>query len=102
MRSFYYLIPFFIANELSVKQLKKTNGFLGGSELTDKNLTFWTLTMWKSDANMKDFRSSIPHRKAMQKLPDWCDEASYVHWMQDEIDLPVGDSCIKKCFQKAG
>ena len=77
-----------IANEASVKQLNKTEGFLGGRELIDKKITFWTLTIWKSDANMKEFRNSVPHRKAMQKLPSWCDEATYTHWTQEENQLP--------------
>lgn len=77
-----------MANESSINQLIKTAGFLGGRELIDKHLTFWTLTMWESDANMRDFRNSSPHRKAMQKLPIWCDEASYIHWIQEEPKLP--------------
>ena len=88
VKSFWHLLKFFSANEASLKELIKTNGFLGGKELVDKNLTFWTLTVWKSDADMKTFRNSVPHRKAMQNLPDWCDEASYIHWTQDTPTLP--------------
>ncbi len=88
IKSFVYLPKFIIANEASVKQLKKTFGFLGGLELIDKNMTFWTLTLWDIDADMKVFRNSVPHRKAMQKLPIWCDEASYVHWTQEDQQLP--------------
>ena len=51
-------------------------------------MTFWTLTLWDIDADMKVFRNSVPHRKAMQKLPIWCDEASYVHWTQEDQQLP--------------
>jgi hypothetical protein len=88
VKSYRYIIPFFLANESSLKQLRKTAGFLGGEELVDKNLTFWTLTMWTADSNMKEFRNSMPHRKAMQKLPIWCNEASYMHWTQSEPNLP--------------
>ena len=88
VKSIKYLFPFFIANEASVKQLKKTKGFLGGKEVIDKNLTFWTVTMWNADSDMKEFRNSAPHRKAMQKLPDWCDEASYVHYDIEKPELP--------------
>ena len=28
------------------------------------------------------------HMKAMPKLLDWCDEASYVHWQQEGAELP--------------
>jgi hypothetical protein len=86
--SIFFLPGFIIANESSVKQLLKTTGFLGGKELIDKRLTFWTLTMWDAEAAMREFRNSSPHRKAMRKLPIWCDEASYVHWTQEEEQLP--------------
>ena len=76
------------ANNASIKQLLVTEGFLSGKELVDKGLVFWTLTMWDKDAAMKVFRNSVPHRKAMQQLPIWCDEATYAHWLQDEAVLP--------------
>jgi hypothetical protein len=88
VKSMVYLIPFFIANERCVKQLKRSAGFLGGQELVDKGLTFWTLTMWSIDTDMKGFRNGTQHRKAMQKLPYWCNEASYVHWEQEDARLP--------------
>ena len=91
---------FLITNEASVKQLKKTFGFLVGLELIDKNMTFWTLTMWDLDADMKVFRNSLPHKKAMQKLPIWCNEASYVHWTQEDQQIPdwkiVHDKMLKE------
>jgi len=88
VKSFLSLPRFFLANEASLKQLKKTMGFVIGKELVDKKLTFWTITLWEAESNMKEFRNSIPHRKAMQNLPHWCDEASYLHWVQEEKILP--------------
>jgi hypothetical protein len=96
VKSVYYLLPFMLANESSVKQLHKTKGFLGGSELIDKGRTYWTVTLWRDDADMKVFRSSAAHRKAMQKLPVWCDEASYLHWMQDECKQPDWKTIAQK------
>lgn len=29
-----------------------------------------------------------PHRQAMRKLPEWCDEAAVVHWEQESADEP--------------
>jgi heme-degrading monooxygenase HmoA len=88
VKSIFHLIPFMRANEAAAKQLVKTPGFLGGKELIDKGLTFWTLTMWADDANMKTFRNSNAHQQAMQKLPFWCSEASYNHWTQEDFVLP--------------
>lgn len=87
VKSLWYLPSFFMANEGSVKELILTPGFAGGKELIDKKLTFWTVTVWKDMEAMKTFRNSQVHRKAMQKLPKWCDEASYIHWSQDDANL---------------
>ena len=96
VKSFISLPRFFVANEASIKVLIQTRGFVEGKELVDKNLTFWTMTMWEAENNMKEFRNSLPHRKAMQKLPDWCDEASYLHWMQEEKVLPDWPTAYEK------
>ncbi len=82
------LFPFMRANEASVNQLFGTRGLIAGKKLVDKNLNFWTLTLWEDDARMLIFRNSPAHRAAMQKLPFWCSEASYFHWMQDSRELP--------------
>src|SRR5665213_3429004 len=96
IRSIFYLLKFMRANEGSIKQLLITRGFLGGKELIDKKLTFWTLTMWHDDVAMKSFRNSAAHKIAMQKLPYWCDEASYVHWTQEKAEIPVWGNVFKK------
>src|SRR5206468_1903375 len=88
VKSIFYLPKFLLANEASARQVVKNRGFLAGKELIDKNLTFWTLTMWENESSMKEFRNSVPHRKAIQKLPYWCDEASYFHWSQPDNNFP--------------
>jgi len=88
LRSIFFLPGFLRANEAAVKELVQTKGFIQGTELTDKGLVFWTITMWDADTDMKSFRNGEAHRKAMQKLPDWCNEASYTHWLQEETTLP--------------
>jgi hypothetical protein len=45
---------------------------------------------------MKAFRNSPPHRKAMQKLPVWCNEAAYVHWLSESPDMPDLDTIYTK------
>ena len=100
VRSIFTLPQFMLANEASVKQLKKINGFLAGKELVDKHLTFWTLTIWKDEISMKEFRNSVPHRKSMQKLPSWCCEASYFHWIQDEEKLPSWETASQRLLKE--
>ncbi|OCX54726.1 hypothetical protein BEL04_00485 [Mucilaginibacter sp. PPCGB 2223] len=96
LRSIWYLPGFLSSNSLSVKQLLVTPGFIAGKELIDKNLVFWTVTVWKTDADMKTFRNSPPHRKAMQKLPLWCDEATYMHWLSEDTEIPAWDAICKR------
>jgi hypothetical protein len=37
---------------------------------------------------MKAFRNGGAHLKAMPRLAEWCDEATYVHWSQDSDAAP--------------
>jgi len=56
--------------------------------LRDANNTFWTRTAWQDEAAMRAFMMAPPHRRAMVKLLVWCDEASVVHWNQENSALP--------------
>ncbi|MFC0517640.1 hypothetical protein ACFFGT_25735 [Mucilaginibacter angelicae] len=96
VHSLLNLLSFFSKNEASVKALLSTEGFLQGKELIDKRLTFWTVTLWKDIEAMKKFRNCDAHRKAMQKLPLWCDEAAYVHWCQEEPEIPDWETVYQK------
>jgi len=89
VRSVMYLPRFFRANEASIKSITKVEGFIAGKELIDKGLTFWTVTLWESDQAMKYFRNNDPHKSAMRNLPDWCNEAAYGHWIQDDALIPA-------------
>jgi hypothetical protein len=96
VRSFIFLPQFFYENEASIKAVKKIDGFIAGKELIDRSLTFWTVTLWKSDQAMKIFRNNNPHKRVMRKLPHWCDEAAYVHWLTDLPAIPDWDAIHKK------
>jgi hypothetical protein len=96
LRSIIYLPQFLLANEASIKSIKRIEGFICGKELIDKKLTFWTVTIWRSGVAMKYFRNNDPHKTAMRKLPLWCDEAAYVHWEQDDATIPGWDVVYKR------
>jgi len=100
VRSILYLPAFFRANQGASKQLIISPGFIDGKELIDKKFTFWTLTRWADAASMKGFRNSPDHRKAMQKLPLWCDEASYLHWEDDSGQLPSWEIVREKMISE--
>lgn len=82
-------LPLFVGNvALSTWQILNTPGFLSGRLLQDSNLTFWTLTLWEEAAAMKFYRTSGAHRSAMLQIQNWCDESSFVHWSQEDSNLP--------------
>src|SRR5574341_548939 len=87
-RSIFYLPQFFWHTFKVQKQAKSASGMLGGRLLLEARWAFWTMTAWESEAAMRAFRSSGAHMKAMPKLLDWCDEASYAHWEQESEELP--------------
>ena len=96
VRSLLYLPRFFMSNERSVKAIKNITGFITGKELIDKGFTFWTMTIWESGDAMKYFRNHDPHKSAMRNLPQWCNEAAYVHWLQDDAAIPGWETAYQK------
>ena len=54
----------------------------------DRKLTFWTMTLWKEEADMRAYRNTDAHKKAMPKLQHWCDEASVAHWKHEGETFP--------------
>ncbi len=82
VRSWRYLLPFLSFALRSAWQAKRAEGNLGVSLLRDAHLAFWTRTIWTTEATMKAFMLSGPHRNAMPRLLNWCDEAALVHWAQ--------------------
>jgi quinol monooxygenase YgiN len=88
LRSPLYFPAFLWNLLLTAKQTANTPGFLGGQLLSDANWTFWTMTAWEEQAAMKIYRNSGAHRSVMPRIQDWCDEASVVHWQQEDSHLP--------------
>lgn len=88
VRSLRYLPGFLWITFLSQRQVKRAPGFLGGGLLVDARWTFWTLTTWESERAMKAFRGAEPHARAMPRLVEWCDEASYAHWTSAGDSVP--------------
>jgi Domain of unknown function (DUF3291) len=88
VRSIRYLPAFIFYAVRSARQARRSAGVLGTGPLREANRTFWTRTAWQDEASMRTFMLAMPHRRAMQKLADWCDEASVVHWTQETPTLP--------------
>ena len=88
VRSVRFLPAFALDAIRTGRQVAAASGFRRGSLLNDRLWTFWTLTAWDSEASMRSYMTNGPHRVAMPKLMDWCDEASVLHWDQPEDTLP--------------
>ena len=74
---------------LSGVQARRAAGcrFLGTAK--DVGLVFWTITVWEQEAAMRFFRNNGAHQKAMPKLAEWCDEGTYIHWVQSGETPPT-------------
>ena len=87
-RRFAYLPVFILFALRSSRQAKRAAGNLGVGLLREANRTFWTRTAWRDESSMRAFMLAMPHRRAMEKLAEWCDEAAVVHWTQENTELP--------------
>ncbi|MGC2528215.1 MAG: DUF3291 domain-containing protein [Candidatus Acidiferrum sp.] len=88
VRSWRFLPSFFLYGLRSAHQAGRAEGYLAVKLLNDRNRTFWTVTLWSSEAAMKKFMISGTHGRAMRKLLHWCDEAALAHWSQESSTLP--------------
>ena len=88
VRSLRFLVPFAFYTLRSFRQAKHATGNLGVNVRRAEGFAFWTLTVWQDEAAMSAYRITPPHRHAMPKLLEWCDEASVVHWNQESAELP--------------
>jgi hypothetical protein len=91
IRSYRFLVPFAWQAWRSFRQAKWAAGSFGVKLRKAEGLAFWTLTAWRDEAAMRAYRSARPHRDAMPKLLEWCDEAAVAHWHQESAELPGWD-----------
>jgi heme-degrading monooxygenase HmoA len=89
LRSLRFL-PFFAFHALkTTSQVRHAPGFQTGALLPDRSFTFWTMTAWDSQEDMRRYMTSGSHKTVMPRLMHWCDEASVAHWTQPEPALPT-------------
>ena len=96
VRSIRFLPAFLWHTFKSQRQVVRSAGFFGGRLLVDSHWTFWTLTVWDDEKAMKKFRGSGAHARVMSKLPHWCDEAAYSHWVLAADCVPEWSEAYEK------
>ena len=95
LRSARFFVPFLVYTWRSGRQAKRSPGFRGGMLGSDAQRGNWTITSWDSEADMRAFRNSGVHAKAMRKLLDWCDEASFAQYSAADQALPQADAAYE-------
>ncbi|MBS1799948.1 MAG: DUF3291 domain-containing protein [Acidobacteria bacterium] len=88
IRSVRFMPAFVVYAFRSRQQAREAPGFVTGALLHDREMTFWTMTIWDAQESMRGFMTSGAHKQVMPRLLNWCDEASVVHWSQPEATLP--------------
>ena len=88
IRKFRFLPGFAWFAVRATMQAKRAEGNLQALTIKDRGLIFWTITVWRDQETMRAFRNSGSHKAAMPKLSEWCDEATYIHWEQENDSPP--------------
>ena len=88
VRALWLMPAFFWKARGAIDQAGEADGFISGALLPDRRLTFWTMTVWRDEADMRAYMTSGFHSAVMPKLFKWCDEASVVNWTQENDLMP--------------
>ncbi len=88
VRSWRFLPMFLTQSFRAAQQAQSAEGNLSVSVLRQRQNTYWTRTVWTSEAATKAFMLAGAHRGVMRKLLEWCDEAAIVHWTQESAAPP--------------
>ena len=96
LRSLRYFPLFSWFTFVSARQARRSDGFLGGVVGSDAERGAWTMTAWRDEAAMRAFRNAAPHLKAMPRLLEWCDEASFAQWIQADAALPTPAEALRR------
>ncbi|HEY3785951.1 MAG TPA: DUF3291 domain-containing protein [Steroidobacteraceae bacterium] len=88
IRAWRFMPGFLVLAIRSAWQARQAPDNLCVSLLVDADRTYWTRTGWRTETALRAYMLAGPHRVAMTRLADWCDEAATVCWLQDEGPLP--------------
>lgn len=100
VRLWRYLPVFFLHALRSLREAELAEGIVAADVFRDARWTFWTRTVWRDEAAMRAYVMSETHREAMAYLPEWCDEASVVHWTQALAQAPSWPEAYRRMQQQ--
>lgn len=96
VRRWWFLPSFALHTWQVTRQVQRSAGFVAGAFALEPPFCFWTLTVWTDEQAMRAFRNNGAHMKAMPRLLNWCDEASYAHWRQDDASTPAPEAAFER------
>jgi heme-degrading monooxygenase HmoA len=97
LRHWRFLPAFAWMTRAASRQAARAPGYLDGALLAERDLTFWTLTLWADEAALKAYRAADAHGRAMPRLAQWCDEASVVRFAADALpSFAEADRCLRE------
>jgi heme-degrading monooxygenase HmoA len=102
LRSLRYWPLFVVYTVMSARQVRRADGFVSGTLAGDRERGSWTITVWRDEPAMRAYRNSGAHVKAMSKLLNWCDEASFAHWTQEDATVPAGEVALERLRTMGG
>jgi len=87
----HWRIPAFVRYSMQIaKQLKSAPGLLGYSLLARPfSKRFWTLSVWESDAALREFVGKAPHARAMAAFATHMGPTKFVRWAVKGAELPL-------------
>jgi hypothetical protein len=99
VRSWRFLPIFLFSAWRAARQARLMPGSLAVALLRDADFAFWTRTLWAGESDMRGFMLAGVHRRIMARLPEWCDEAAVVHWLQDDREPPSWQEACRRLRQ---
>ena len=87
---------FFAAAVAVVEQATSSEGNIAADVLGEAHNTYWTRSCWQDAEATRRFMTAEPHLGTMNRIDDWCDEATFVNWEQTDVALPEWDNAYER------
>ena len=90
LKSYWWVVPFFVYTGQVVTQLATSDGLLGYSLLARPlSKRFWTLSVRKNEDALRAFVQHLPHVRITSAVGPHMDKTNFVRWAVKGSDLPL-------------